>query len=953
MRYSPPRAMILLLALFAVLGAGDAPRILAADPAISVEQERFFEQRIRPLLAEKCWKCHGAEKQESDLRLDRRESWVAKGSTGQPISVPGEVGSGMALAAIGYAGDIRMPPDAKLSAEQIQTLTEWVRMGLPWPSKGNTPAAPLTAGERAAADRQSHWAYQPVVRPLLPAVRQAGWASTEFDVHILAGQEAERLTPSPEADRRTLMRRATFDLIGLPPDPDDVDAFANDAAPDAYARLVDRLLASPRFGERWGRHWLDLARYADTKGYAFAQERRYPYAYTYRDYVIRALNADLPYDRFVREQLAADLLPVPEDKSTLAALGFLTTGRRFNNIHDDIDDRIDVVGRGLLGLTTGCARCHDHKYDAIPIEDYYSLYGVFASAHEPGELPLIGSPVENAAYQAFQADLGKLQGEIDAYRNQMHAEMIDVARQRTADYLARTLTDKPDSLLAKLDKLPFLSLGPNDLRRKLVDRWRDYIKRTVKADHPVFGPWHDLAAIAATDKPGETFPELAAPILAKWQAMAEGTAPGQVNPLVKAALAAEPPAAQVELARVYGKLLGDTYQQWRAAGGNPEAEAKLAEPARQVLQILTAQDSPTNIPIGEVREFVNRAERNKLNDLQKKVDAFQASSPAAPPRAMVLFDNANPTKPRVFLRGNPARPGPEVDRQFLRVLSPVERQPFQKGSGRLELAEAITSPDNPLTRRVIANRLWMHHLGEPLVATPSNFGVRTERPLQHGLLDALAAALLDRQWSLKSLHREIMLSSTFRQASLDRADCRAIDPENRRYWRMNRRRLEFESLRDSLLAAANRLDRTMYGRAAELTRPPYSYRRAIYGYIDRQDLPNLFRVFDLASPDQSSDKRPRTIVPQQALFLMNSPFVVEQARALVARPEVAGIESTDGRVTALYRTLFGRDPQPEELDVARQFVASAGDGVVAGSPLTPWQQYAQLLLLTNEMMFVD
>ena len=908
-------------------------------------QEKFFEEKVRPVLATNCFECHGAKKQESGLRLDSRQAAIEGGDSGERAVIPGEPERSLLVKAINHAGDYHMPPNRKLTGEQIAALTEWVKDGLPWP----VDAAPavtqklLPAAELAPLHRQSHWAYQPVKRPPLPAVGNASWLRTRTDSFILAKLEAANLTPSPEADRRTLIRRLSFDLLGLPPTPEEVDEFAADPSPDAYERLTDRLLASPRYGERWGRHWLDVARYGDTKGYAFQQERRYPYAYTYRDYVIRSLNADLPYDEFLTQQLAADRLPPADDKSSLAALGFLTTGRKFNNRNDDIDDQIDVVARGMLGITVACARCHDHKYDAIPTEDYYSLYGVFASCVEPGELPLIAPPEQSAEYQKFEQELAKVRAEVEKFTTEKHAEFLDQSRRQAADYLASIAVGQSQSLLAKL---PYLSLDPKDLRPRLTERWRKYLDDHAKPDHAALGLWNELLKLLT-----DGFAEKSKPVLAKWQALPAGTAAGQCNPVIQQAFAADAPATRLDVPRIYGRVLVDAYAQWQAAGGNAEALGKMPAEQRQLAEILVGKDAPTEIERGDLRQYLSRADRNKFQELQKKVESFQATSPLAPPRAMVVNDKPRPEEPRVFIRGKQDRPGNRVPRQFLLVLSEGQRQPFSDGSGRLELAQAIVSPANPLTRRVIANRLWMHHFGEPLALSPSDFGIRSDPPSHPELLDDLATRLLDSGWSLKALHREIVCSATYRQASIDRPDCRAADAENRLLWRMNPRRLELEATRDTLLFAAGELDAAMFGRPVELTKTPFPHRRAVYGFLDRQDLPNLFRVFDIASPDQSSPRRPRTTVPQQALFLMNSPFVVEQSRALAARPEVATATDDSARVTALYRLVLNRAPDSEELGIGRDFLIAAQSQPDA--KLAPQAQYAQLLLLTNEVMYVD
>jgi mono/diheme cytochrome c family protein len=913
-------------------GAADTP----------ADQEKYFEEMVRPLLAENCQECHGAKKQESGLRLDSRQAVIDGGDSGERAAVPGEPDRSLLVKAINHVGDFHMPPKRKLSEEQIAVLTEWVKVGLPWPAENRTAEQKLSVVQLAREHRQSHWAYQPAVRSPLPQIQNSkSRIQNSIDLFVGSKLEASGLTMSPEADRRTLVRRLNYDLTGLPPGPEDVDAFQADQSPDAYERLVDRLLASPRYGERWGRHWLDVARYADTKGYAFQQERRYPYSYTYRDYVIRALNNDLPYDEFIVEQLAADRLPHENDASSLAAMGFLTTGRKFNNKNDDIDDQIDVVSRGLLGITVACARCHDHKYDAIPTEDYYSLFGVFANCSEPNELPLLALPNQNRdfeksdEYKKYEEQLAKHKEEFEKFVSDRHKDFLDQARKQAADYLARVAAGDTNTLLAKL---PFMSLDPKDLRPRLLERWRRYLDEHAKPDHPALGLWHDLLKV-----PNDGFAEKSAAVIAGWESR-------PCNSLVQTAFTADTPMTRMDVPRIYGKLLTEAYEKWREAGGDSEALGKLPNDVRQLAEIVLGKDSPTDIAKDDVRQYLNRADRNKYMELQKKIESFVANSPFSPPRAMVVVDNDKITEPHVLIRGNPARPGNEVSRQFVLVLAGEGRKPFAVGSGRLELARAIVSPDNPLTRRVIANRLWMYHFGEPLVLTPSDFGIRSERPTHPELLDELATRLLDADWSLKALHREIVCSATYRQASVDRPECRAVDPENRLLWRMNRRRLELESMRDTLLALGGQLDCAMFGRPVELTKSPFAKRRAVYGFIDRQDLPNFYRVFDIASPDSSSPRRPRTTVPQQALFLMNSPFVVEQAQALAARPEVASASTDDAKIGALYRLILGRLPDADELAVGREFLSDKSPDEIK---LSPVEQYAQLLLLTSEVMYVD
>ncbi|MFN0019913.1 MAG: PSD1 and planctomycete cytochrome C domain-containing protein [Pirellulaceae bacterium] len=935
--------LLLPLALLAWL----LPYAKAEEKPPTPEQEQFFEKKIRPVLVGNCFECHSDKKQESNFRLDSRAALLEGGVSGQRGAVAGQPDKSQLVKAIHHLGDIKMPPEKRLTDTEIADISKWVEMGLPWPKSAEI-AKPLSAEERAAHARKSLWSLQSVHRPAIPDVSKAEWVNTPVDAFILARLDAAKLSPSPEVDRRTLLRRASFDLLGLPPTPEEVAGFVSDTSPDAYEKLIDRLLASPRYGERWGRHWLDVARYGDTKGYSFMQERKYPFSYTYRDYVIGAFNKDLPYDRFIVEQLAADKLPLGEDKTPLAAMGFLTTGRKFNNHHDDIDDQIDVVSRGLLGMTVACARCHDHKYDAIPTDDYYSLFGVFDSSQQPGELPLIGEAKQSQEYQAYEKELAGKQKELTDFDAKVHATLVEKTRKQPADYLTRALFEENELQVFKA--LSFLSDNAKDLRRKLIERWRDYLKQNARPENASLGLWWELAAL-----PAEGFEEKAAAVLTKWKGLPDGMAGGQCNPRVKAAFAADALKIKPDVARIYGKLLADAHEEWLKAGGNEEAFGKLPEDARQLAQIIAGKDSPTNVPLADIQQFFSRDERQKRGEIKRKVDSFQANSPVAPPRAMVLNDTPTPHEPHVLIRGNPGRPGKRVPRQFLLVVAGQERTPFKDGSsGRLDLANSITSAGNPLTRRVIANRFWMHHFGEPLVTTPSDFGIRSDLPTHPELLDYLASSLLDSGWSLKSLHRKLLLSSTYRQASVDRPDCRAIDSENRLLWRMNRRRLELEATRDMLLSAADRLDTQMGGRPVDLTAANYSRRRAVYGFIDRQDLPGMFRVFDIASPDQSSARRSRTTIPQQALFLMNSPFVVDQSRALAARPDVASLSDPAARITRLYEILFSRQPLPDEVEIGRQFIESAGNAVADSSVrLSPWEQYCQLLLLTNEGMYID
>ncbi|MBI4662725.1 MAG: DUF1553 domain-containing protein [Verrucomicrobia bacterium] len=834
----------------------------------------------------------------------------------------------------------------------------------------------------------SHWAFQPVRLPPLPAVKDQAWLRSPVDAFVLAKLEGAGLRPAPAADRRTLIRRVYFDLIGLPPTFEEVEAFVQDPSPEAFNAVMDRLLSSPRYGERWGRHWLDVARYADTKDLVllFGTDRIRPYAYTYRDYVIRALNEDLPYDQFLHDQLAADQIEPNVGAWRLAAMGFLTLGRLYdNNLHDIYDDQIDTVSRGLLGLTVACARCHDHKYDPIPTEDYYSLYGVFASSERPLDLPLIEKPRRSQDVADFETKWAAKRKELQDHVDAQFQELTEAARQRVGDYLLKIATEKPDPLE---NTVFFLSLSPDDLRPQFISRWRRYLERNARPTHPVFGPWHDLMTLR-DDEYGTKMEA----VLNRWKTNECGTAEGQLNPLVHEMLATARFAGRGDVARAYGALFNAVYQgppggaRLRSSpdfpAGNdsrarqesrpteqlvhgPDSRPKGSEVAQtgsiredaardQLLAILTGPESPTHFPKRNTSLYMSRVPKDKFGGLVKELDKLAVAATNAPARAMILSDSSELYDPHVFVRGNPGNPGQKVPRRFLRALEGDDRRPFAQGSGRLDLAKAITSLENPLTARVIVNRVWMHHLGEPLVSTPSDFGTRSAPPSYPELLDYLAWNFQRDGWSLKKLHRLILLSNTYQQSSRDRAECRRVDPDNKLLWRFQRRRLDLESMRDALLVVSSRLDCAMGGRPVDVAGDPGNRRRTIYGLVDRQDLPALFRCFDFASPDQSADRRPQTIVPQQALFAMNSPFALAQAKALADRVKAGKAGDECARIHALYRLVFSREPRPDEIQSALRFLeTTASESSSAESDSwDAWQQFAQVLLMSNEFMFVD
>ncbi len=890
----------------------------------SPEGVEFFEKHVRPVFVDHCYSCHSetAEKVRGGFQLDTRAGWERGGASGKPAVIPGDPNGSPLIRAIRHADpDLAMPPKQKLTDEQIEALTAWVTMGAPDPRSGTT----MLPDPSEVARR--HWAFQPVREPSLPPVRDAGWVKAPVDRFILAGLEARGLKPAPAADRRTLIRRAAFVLTGLPPTPEQVAAFEKDDSPEAFARVVDRLLASPGYGERWGRHWLDIARYADTKGYVFEEERRYAYAYTYRDYVIRAFNDDKPYDRFLIEQIAADQIVTGEDRSVLAAMGFLTLGRRFlNNQHDIIDDRIDVLTRGTMALTVACARCHDHKYDPVPTADYYSLYGVFASSREPAEKPLLGTIPDPAQYEAFTAELTAKELERDQFVATKEEEYRRKLKESVGDYL---LAAHDASKVEGRQKREELARG-RKLSPVVVNRWISALESRKAAD-PLFGPWLEYSSLAEEGF-GEAAVALTTRVVANGERLWNGAVAG--------AFAGDSPGSLKDVAARYNRVF--------AAGGDPG-----------VVAFLEAKDGPLALEGRDLYALFDVPDAQKRRALQRAVEGLQATHPGAPPRGMVMEDIESPIQPAVFKRGNPGNRGDTVPRQFLGLLAGPDREPFHKGSGRLELAEAIASPDNPLTARVAVNRVWLMHFGAALVRTPADFGLRSEPPSHPELLDWLAARFVAEGWSFKRLHRQILLSAAWQQSSSADPATIEADPENRWVSRQTRRRLDFEAMRDMLLRAAGRLDLSMGGHAVEITTKDYAVRRTVYGFVERQNLPGVFRTFDFASPDTSSAQRFQTTVPQQALFLMNSPFALDQAREVLGRSDVGEIQDKEDRVRRLYAVILQRAPQEEEVAWAIRYLARSDNGgntadeADDGGALNAWERYAQVLLMSNEAVFVD
>lgn len=921
------RIIALSLAVFAV---SLLPSIASAENKFSAEHIEFFEKSVRPVFVKRCIECHGAEKQEAGLRLDARSA-IVKGADSGEIVAAGKPDESGLIHAIRYE-TYEMPPSGQMPAEEIAAIEKWVKLGMPWPEESE-PIQPMSFDQRLVNDKQEHWSYQPIQNPEPPAVDGKHVANV-IDQFVVDSLNKAGIAPSEKADRRTLIRRATFDLIGLPPTPEEVQAFVNDESPNAFEKVIDRLLASPQYGVKWGRVWLDVARYSDTRGYLNdGQDRRFPYAHAYRDYVIDSFNRDTPYDEFIKEQIAADYFAEEGDRR-LAGLGLIRIGRQFLKRQDTIDDRIDVVTRGLLGLTVSCARCHDHKYDAINTADYYGLYGIFDQLEET--TPLVGPIDADPQYPEFKRRFDELQAELNQHTEKTERAIQSEAATNFFDFIVRAVSKKQDVEIAKYEQN---ELDAKNIRPHLVSKWKQFADRVWKPNDPIWGP-----LFKARELGEEQFAAEVEALVASWTAE-----DSKLNPTVREAIQQAKPTTLPALVDVYDELFKPIGAVYRDAEFSKEAIDKLDGPQGELADALLGRFSPVLLNDNDVNRSWFTSERNARKKLEGKIRGHEIDSPGSPPRAMAVVDRDKIHDPVIFLRGDPGRRGDRVPRQFIRVLNEPEDTSYSNGSGRLELAEDIVADDNPLTARVIANRVWMTHFDQPLVLTPADFGVRSDPPKLPLLLDHLATYLKSNDWSLKQLHKYIMLSATYQQSSEDRADAREKDPENRLVWRMNRRRLTFEEMRDGMLKVSGALDDSLGGRAEKILENPHPPRRTVYGFVDRQDLPNLYRAFDYPSPDATSPERSKTSVPQQALYLLNSPFVQRQAQWITDSWKDEPSLTDEQRLERLFQRVLQRAPTQQESEMFLKYVESSSDG----EKWNRWDSVAQVVMISNDFMFVD
>ena len=870
----------LLLLGAVILGGGPAFAALADEKksdALTSEQRDFFEKKIRPVLADKCYKCHSekAEKIKGGLVLDTREG-IRRGGDNGPAVVPGDLQESLLIEAVRYANkDFAMPPKkegGKLADEVIKDFEKWVQMGAPDPRDGAAKVVKKYDAEKA----KEWWAFQPVKKPAVPAVKDAAWAKSDLDRFVLAGLEAKGLKPVADADKLTLIRRVYFDLIGLPPALPEITAFVQDKSPEAFAKVVDRLLASPQFGERWGRHWLDVARYAESSGKDF--NTAYPHAWRYRDYVIAAFNADKPYDEFVREQLAGDLLPAKDDRERAEhqiATGYLAIGAKSLNEQnprqfalDVADEQIDTISQGMLGMTIACARCHDHKFDPIPQRDYYAMAGIFLST--------------DTRY-----------GTAAGLQNRHPTKPLELPASAALPKIAQSLS--AGERARKETQLAALKTERDDM-----------IAERMKARRDGAPEQNAIRALRLISQVGE----------------------------LEAELYSFDPSGQPK-ALAMGVL--DRPMPGTAAGFG-----------------------------GTIREGIR-------SQIFGRAAAFGTI-----------------TDSPLFARGEPDKPGEKVPRGFIGALGTGEAVAIPaKTSGRRELAEWMVAPENPLTARVMANRVWHWLFGRGIVESVDNFGTSGQKPVNQALLDHLAVRLRDGGWSVKKLIREIVLSRTYQLGSAFEERSFAADPENTLVWRMTKRRLDAECIRDAILATSQQLQLqppvgspVALGGEGPVSRPRRGETdvavnaatnvRSVYLPILRDLLPDALDAFDFAEPSLVTGARETTNVPSQALFLLNSEFVATQAKLLGERvvasypggPNGGAAANLDERVTYAYWLVFSRPPDAVERAAAMTFFGkfpaawNKGDKSTTGlrnaeGTTAAWTSFCRALFASAEFRYLN
>jgi len=997
-----PHIVFNIVLLLTAAGTGNLCTAVAAEPTAS--DLEFFEKEVRPLLAKNCYSCHSAksEKLQAGLKVDSLAALLQGGDSGAAI-VPGDADDSLLIEAVRYES-YEMPPKGKLPASSIKILERWVEMGAPWPKEKAPEATALRPEFDLLQRKKDHWVWQPVDSPEVPAVTDKQWPRAELDHFILARLEAAGLKPSRDAERAAVMRRLYFDLTGLPPTPEQAERYLADQAPGATARLVDELLNSPRFGERWGRHWLDLVRYAESRGHEFDNDA--PNAFQYRDYIIRALNADVPYDQLVREHIAGDLLKKPRVhpqrgfNESILGTGFWFLGEWVHSPvdirkdeADRFDNMVDVMSKTFLGVTVSCARCHDHKFDAISTADYYSLTGFLQS-----------SDYRQVRFESLQHN-GRVAGKLAELNNNYAAAIADTLKKHGVEQ------PQPSPLPLKLRKKIVVDYGRTTAEQYLQDGYL-FGQRPTKAGEPYW--------VLENGKPALKFAAVTAAVSDPvWNGLESVSEKGMAN---RSSLAKIPrsgrtlrtPTFEVTdgniACRVRGNghvvacvdshrlVAGPLHKQtivrikpgtdWtglklnRYAGHRIHLEFTPARNAQLEVSLVTQGVTPQEQKIfnrlmakraaagevyGQAAQRILDASENKIvktwSDARK---SLQEQIMQRSHLAMAMLDGTGEDA-HVLIRGNSSKPGAVEPRHFLTAVAGGKPMPTGAGSGRLELAAQINDPGNPLTARVMVNRIWHHLMGRGIVPTTDDFGVLGQRPTHPALLDYLATLFLEDGRSIKKMIRRIVLSRTYQMSSKADAEAVAIDPNNLLWSFRPPQRLEGEAIRDALLLISGRLDATPFGEPVpvHLTgfmdgrgRPRVSGpldgagRRSVYIAVRRNFLSPFMLTFDTPAPFSTMGRRNVSNVPAQALILMNDPLVVQMAGLWAARA-IKQHATLDDRINWMYQSAFARQPAAQEKAIATAWLKAraAGRNVDQDDPQL-WKDLAHVLINTKEFIFL-
>lgn len=908
---------------------------VAEDQILDASGVEFFEKEIRPLLLKRCYECHAGDETNGGLSLESRTTVLEGGDSG-PALVPGKPDESLLIEAVRYKNqDLQMPPQAPLSAAEIAALERWVEMGAPDPRVASPTTASGPTGMTIAEGRE-FWSFRPVSAPEVPSFPDTGWVRTAVDAFIYDRLQQNGIQPAPAADKRTLLRRVTFDLTGLPPTPEEMEAFLADDSADAFARVVDRLLESPQYGVRWGRHWLDVARYADSNG--LDENLAYGHAWRYRDYVVDAFNNDKPFDQFLTEQIAGDLIPGASHETRIAT-AFLVLGAKVlaepdkeKLAMDTVDEQLDTTGKAFLGMTLGCVRCHDHKFDPIKQTDYYALAAIFKSTRTFAETQTgiithwyeysFATDEQRSRLKEVDAEIARLNSAASSFKNQAMARIRDAARTHAADYLVAAARFNPSMSLREVQQIA----EPLGLHPRILHHCRLHLE--YHRDDPLFQPWHELAAAGDLEGIDTHYRRLFTESAAAWEAAKK---------------------ADPKLTRLSDEQL---------------------EQARQAVQ-----DTSGFLAVPPKPEFAFDAET--LAEYDRLMEAARVAESNAPDAAgaMGVTDGSIRDSLPIHIRGSHRNLGASVAREFPAVMRVSDVRPIlpKTQSGRLELARWMASTQHPLTARVFVNRIWRWHFGRGIVGTTENFGKLGDRPTHPELLDWLARHFMASGWSTKELHRLILNSSTYQMASSHPAAeaGEANDPENLLLWRFRIQRLDAEQIRDAILAVSDRLDVRMGGKTVPLRNRQFvfnhtsvdhtkydSLRRAIYLPVIRNNVYTLFEQFDFPDPTMPTGSRNSTVVAPQALLLLNSPLVMDSAEAFAARIQRTA-HDPQSRVELAYQLALGRPPSESEriraIEFLRELTAGALTGAGEVDPLQEqeaWALFCQSLFASNEFIYL-